>query len=198
MPDEKFPPALETERLRLRPMELSDAADIFEYASDEENVRDMLFDAHANIYDTINFLSGERIKYDNKACYDYAIILKDTGKLIGTGGVFEADKLPHSANIGYILNKKYWGKGYATEAMTAVVNFCFNVLRVRRVEAWHIAENEKSGIVMKKLGMVYEGTKVDGLYLKGAYRTMVMYGLIRDAWAESICPDQEGRERNGI
>jgi ribosomal-protein-alanine N-acetyltransferase len=159
---------------------MEDAADVFEYAGDAETVEYMLFDRHTSIYDTVNFLSGRLAAYENGTSYDYAFVLKETGKMIGTGGVFNAKNLPHSAEIGYILNKKYWGKGYAAEGMRAVIDFLFDTLRVHRVEAYHRKENPRSGRVMQKLGMTYEGTSVDAMFIKGEYRTIVRYAVIND------------------
>ncbi|MDR2046951.1 MAG: GNAT family N-acetyltransferase [Clostridiales bacterium] len=204
--DGKFPPVLETERLILRPMELADAADIFKHAGDEETVRYMLWNRHTSIYDTIDFVNMELARYENKKSFDYAIVLKENvesdengkndknrknaensvnvkngqngGRLIGTGGVFDASDLPHKAAIGYILNKDYWGRGFATEAMRAVVGFLTAELRVHRIEAYHTSENAASGRVMQKLGMKYEGMHIDSLYLRGRYFTTVHYALI--------------------
>jgi ribosomal-protein-alanine N-acetyltransferase len=136
------------------------------------------FDSHTSIYDAINFIGGEQAKYENKKCLDYAFVLKGTGKVIGSGGVFDFKDFPHNAEIGYILNKEYWGKGYAVEGMKAIFDYLFNVLHIHRIEAYHFAENTMSGRVMQKLGMTYEGTQIDALFLKGRYWTIKLYVII--------------------
>jgi ribosomal-protein-alanine N-acetyltransferase len=173
-----FMPILETERLILRPYEASDASDVFEYASDPETTKYVKFETHTSVYDAINFIGGLRTKYENKKCLDYAFIFKETGKQIGGGGVSDFKDFPRKAEIGYILNKKYWGNGYAAEGMKAIVDHLFNVLRVHRIEAYHNIENPKSGRVMQKLGMTYEGTQIDARFIKGAYWTIKLYGII--------------------
>ncbi|MDR3294001.1 MAG: GNAT family N-acetyltransferase [Clostridiales bacterium] len=173
-----YPPTLETKRLLLRPYDLKDAADIFEYAGDVETTRYMSWDTHKNIYETLDFLNGMRIRYENNTTLDYAFVLKSSGKVIGGGGCFDTGEFPHTAKIGYILNKAYWGQGLAVEAMSAVFDYLFNTLKVHRIEAYHYAENEKSGKVMVKLGMSYEGTKPDGAFVRGAYKTLKFYGIL--------------------
>jgi ribosomal-protein-alanine N-acetyltransferase len=174
-----FMPILETERLILRPFKVEDAGDVFEYASDSETAKYMNFDAYTSIYDAINFIGGLQTKYENKKCLDYAFVLKETGKVIGGGrGVFDSEDSPHKVGIGYIINKKYWGNGYTVEGMKAIFDRLFNVLHIHRIEAYHFAENTTSGRVMQKLGMTYEGTQVDAVFLKGRYWTIKLYGII--------------------
>ena len=173
-----FPPVLVTRRLILRPLELGDAKDMFEYAGDPENTKYVLFDTHKTIYDSINFLSGAEAGYAKKASYDYAVVLKESLKMIGSGGCMDVGKFPHSAGIGYIINKRYWGAGYAPEAMSAIVKYFFEVLRIHRVEAFHLIDNPASGRVMQKIGMTLEGTHPDALFLRGEYRTIKRYGMI--------------------
>ncbi|MDR1939664.1 MAG: GNAT family N-acetyltransferase [Clostridiales bacterium] len=174
----EFPPTLTTDRLILRPYELSDAADVFEYASDAETVRYMSFDRHTSIYDAINFLSMMRARYAGRLSYDYAIALKEQNKMIGGGGVFDASKLPHLCDIGYIINKKYHGMGYAAEAMGAVISLMFEGLGVHKIQGRHFAENLRSGRVMQKLGMQYEGELKGAEFVRGEYRDVRYYGLI--------------------
>ncbi|MDR3262732.1 MAG: GNAT family N-acetyltransferase [Clostridiales bacterium] len=178
MPDDVFPPILKTDRLILRAYAFQDAVDIFEYAGDPETTLYTTFDTHKCIYDTVDFLSNMRIRYENKTAYDYAIVSKENGKVIGGGGVMNTSKFPHTAEIGYILNKKYWGNGYAVEAMSAVIDYLFETLHIHRIEARHFAENERSGRVMQKLGMTYEGMQVDAAYERERYHSVKYYALI--------------------
>lgn len=169
---------IETQRLILRRIGSQDAQDIFEYASDEQTTQFMLFNKHTTIDDTISFIKFMLNKYELNECLDFAFVLKETGKVIGTGGAANLKDIPHSVEIGYILNKKYWGQGLVVEAMQAVMKYLFGVLNVHRIYANHFINNTNSGKVMTKLGMSYEGTSIDSLFVRGKYITTNNYAVI--------------------
>ena len=174
-------PVIDTGRLILRPFEISDAPAIFEHSSDPENTKYMIFEPNKTLEDVESFIRAELEKYKTGRDYDYAFILKETGTLIGTGGAAIGEgAYAYSAEIGYILNKKYWGNGYAPEAMRALCDYLFTEKNIRRIQAKHFIGNPASGRVMEKLGMKYEGTLTDFLYARGAFQTVKMYGMTND------------------
>ena len=69
-----------------------------------------------------------------------------------------------------MLNPEYWGKGIATEALTRVLRFGFEELKLHRIEARFIQENERSLHVMEKVGMRFEGIAREGMRIKERYR----------------------------
>ena len=172
------PPTFETKRLILRPFKIEDAKDVFAYASDVENTHYMIWERHKSIDDTLKFLEWELGNYQKGGCYDYAFILKETGALIGSGGCM-AVNAPHSAEIGYIIDKKYWGRGLVPEAMSALIDYFTKKLKIKRIEAKHFCENENSGRVMEKLGMQYEGTMRQKVFAQGKYWDVKQYALIK-------------------
>lgn len=169
---------LETDRLILRKVRHSDASDIFEYASDIENTKFMLWNTHTSIKDTYDFIDFILSKYEDMTTLDYVFELKETGKVIGTGGLFDLYEMPHNAEIGYIINKKYWGQGLVAEAMQAIIDHLFKSFNVHRIQAKHFEENPNSGKVMQKLGMIYEGKCVEKLFCRGKYWTTKNYYLL--------------------
>ena len=72
--------------------------------------------------------------------------------------VVDMNESADSVHIGYCLGKRWWGRGIMTEALGAVIDFAFNTLGAQRVDARHDPRNPASGAVMRKCGMVYEGT----------------------------------------
>lgn len=178
MTKEIFPPIIETERLILRPRVITDAADIFEFASDPEVTKYVNFDTNTSIEETVQFLETCIKRYEAKELYDYAFVLKETGKVIGGGGAFNIDRFPHRCEIGYVLNRKYWGQGFVPEAMKAVIDYLFRNRLVHRIESYHYIGNEKSGRVMQKIGMTYEGTQIDRFFVKGKYVSAKCYAII--------------------
>ena len=172
---------IETERLFLRPMQLSDAEDMFEYASDEETLSTLMWEgvktldeAKAAIYDW--HLASPHGKW--------AITLKDGGKLIG--GVDVGLNHAHDkGSFGYVINRQFWGKGYMTEAFAAIVDLCFMRLELNRVEARFYVGNEGSGRVMEKVGMKHEGVLIASEKIKGKFKDVVYYGLTREQYLQS-------------
>ena len=84
-----------------------------------------------------------------------------------------------AAEVGYSLARNCWGQGIMTEALGAVLDYAFDVLRLNRVEAIHETDNPASGAVMRKCGMKYEGQMRQKLYNKGRYVDVEMYAILR-------------------
>jgi ribosomal-protein-alanine N-acetyltransferase len=83
------------------------------------------------------------------------------------------------AELGYVLSREHWGRGLMPEAVRAVIRFGFGRMGLNRVQARCIAENVASARVMEKAGMAYEGTLRESEFIKGAYRDMKLYSILR-------------------
>lgn len=140
---------IETLRLLLRPVKLEDANDMFEYASDEKTTR-FVFDTHKSIAETRELIAQIFLA---KPLGNYAIVLKESGKMIGTIDFHHLDEQTGSAEIGYVLNKAYWNCGYMTEACRALIEVGFEKIEFNRLVALHDYENPASGGVMEKSGL---------------------------------------------
>jgi ribosomal-protein-alanine N-acetyltransferase len=114
--------------------------------------------------------------------FQLAIILKDSGHLIGNCGIRQAAITSHEADIGYELSPDHWGHGYATEAARAIVRFGFTELKVHRIWSWCIADNVASAHVLEKLGLKLEGRLRDKEHFKGRWWDTLMYGLLENEW----------------
>jgi [ribosomal protein S5]-alanine N-acetyltransferase len=173
-------PELETERLVLRKMRLDDAEAMFAYASDPEVTRYVLWDTHRSIEDSESFLRSATEGYERGDFGGWGIVLKDDGAFVGTCGVDAGYAPEHArAELGYVLSREHWGKGLMPEAVRAVIAFGFEKLSLNRVEARCIAENTASARVMEKAGMTYEGTLREREFIKGAYRDIKLYSILR-------------------
>lgn len=142
---------IETERLLLRPVTLTDAEEMFVYASDIENLR-FTFPVNETIEVTKKNIAEI---YLNSPLGRYGIVLKDESRLIGTIDFHHWNISVKRAEIGYCLNKSYWNNGYATEALKALVDLAFNQLGLNCLVAKHDKENIASGSVMKKSGFAF-------------------------------------------
>lgn len=146
-----------TDRLILRKFKISDANNMFHnWASLEENVK-FLWPTHKNIEETKKILEIWVNEYE-KNSFKWAITLKEKPDVvIGDISVVEIKERISCADIGYILSKKHWNKGYMSEALNAVIDFLFNKANFNRIEAKYDTRNIASGKVMKKCNMKFEG-----------------------------------------
>jgi len=114
--------------------------------------------------------------------FQCAVILKSTGQLIGNCGVRRDSPEAREGDMGYELDSKHWGNGYATEAGRAVLDFGFSHMNLQRVSAWCIADNTSSRRVLEKLGMQLERRMRDHQYLKGRWWDTLSYAISYEEW----------------
>ncbi len=175
-------PTLETERLILRRMRRTDADDMYAYAHREDVTTYLLWSPHPSKAYTSDYLRYIDQRYRIGEFYDWAVVEKESGRMIGTCG-FTRFELPHRmGEIGYVLNPMYHQKGYATEAAKRVVEFGFTTLGLHRIEAKFMQGNEASLRVMERMGMTFEGYRRDGMLVKNKYRTIGICAILEDEW----------------
>lgn len=172
-------PTLETERLILRKMVLNDAEAVFAYASNSEVSRYTLWETHRSIEDSRAFLEFATQKYENGGEPDWGIVYRGNGCLVGACGLVNWEAEHARAEVGFVLSREYWGRGLISEAVRAILRFGFERMNLNRIEARCIAENAASARVMEKAGMVYEGTLRQREYIKGTYRDIKLYAILK-------------------
>lgn len=173
---------LVSNRLVLRRITLDDAKDIFEYAADGEVSRFVTWEQHRSIEDTLAFLNIVIQKYNNKQPSEWAIVEKQSNKLIGMCGWVYVNENHRRAEIGYVLSRKYWNQGYMSEVVSQILEFGFNTLNLNRIEARCYAENTASERVMQKAGLRYEGLLREQMIIKGSNVDIKMYALLKKEW----------------
>lgn len=148
-------PILETDRLLLRPFYREDAEAVFTcWESDPDVAKYMFWTSHNDIQKTKEWISFELEQITSDNWFRWAVILKDTNELMGTGLIYFEEEY-NLFEIGYNFGKQYWGKGYATETMQAIISFAKDTLGVKEFVGRYAKGNSASGNVMKKLGFVY-------------------------------------------
>lgn len=173
-------PTLKTERISLRAMHPIDAEDMFDYARREDVTKYLLWSPHLSIGYTKDYLRYIQNRYTLGDFFDWAIIERDSRRMIGTCGFTKIDTENNTAEIGYVLNPSFWDKGYATEAVKRILEFGFDELSLHRIEARFMQGNEASLRVMQKVGMTFEGYHKDLMYVKGSYRTVGVCAITED------------------
>ncbi|MDY3026340.1 MAG: GNAT family N-acetyltransferase [Candidatus Faecivicinus sp.] len=174
-----YMPELETGRLILRKLTMHDAEDIYAYSRDPEVARHVLWDAHRSIGESRTYLRFMLRKYRMNEAASWGIELKETGRIIGTIGFMWVQDDNRAAEVGYSLARAQWGKGIMTEALAAVIEYGFLTLRLNRIEAIHELSNPASGAVMRRCGMIREGTMREKLFNKGKYVDVDLYAILR-------------------
>ena len=176
-------PTLFTERLMLRKLFPSDYKDMYEYASQPQVTEYLLWNPHINADQTYRYLEALQTSYKRGEFYDWAVVLRESDKMIGTCGFTSFELSNKRAEVGYVLNPAYWGNGYASEAVMAAEEFAFYELGMNRVEAHFIEGNDRSLHVMQKCGMFYEGTLKQYMLIKGEYRNIGICSITKDRFS---------------
>ncbi len=168
---------LETERLYLREISFEDIDDMYEYAC-TSNVGPVAgWEPHRSKNDTKMVIQMFRDKKKYGQLGVYAIIIKESNKMIGTVELHTYIR-GFKAELGYTINPRYWGKGYAVEASRAIIEYGFETLNLKRIEATTFVDNYQSKRVCEKLGLVYEGIRKNGYLLyDGTIHDIFCYGI---------------------
>jgi ribosomal-protein-alanine N-acetyltransferase len=188
-------PTLYTERLSLRAMHPIDAEDMFDYAKRPEVTKYLLWREHESISFTRDYLIYVGRRYALGDFYDWAIIDRESRKMIGTCGFTKIDTANNSAEIGYVLNPDFHRRGFGSEAVKRILKFGFEELKLNRIEARFMQGNEASLALMRSVGMTFEGYMRDLVLAKGSYRTVGVSSILRSEY-EKIYGVKESCEDN--
>jgi RimJ/RimL family protein N-acetyltransferase len=183
MPD-NLPAVLTTARLKLRPFMEGDAAPLFRIFSDGEVVRFWSVGAWTEVAQAEAMIEEAMAAYREGGLCRYAIVLADTGELIGIcnlRGFFEQNR---RCELGYALGSAFWGRGYALEALEALLGHAFARLDMNRIEADIDPRNEASKRLLERLGFRQEGYMPERWIVHGEKADTAFYGLLRRYWDE--------------
>jgi ribosomal-protein-alanine N-acetyltransferase len=172
-------PKLETSRLILRAIKRSDLEDIFEYSSNAQTSKYLMWTPHKSKEYTKDLIELILSKYKEGEYNDWAIVYKPTGKMIGTCGFTRIDEQNSLVEVGYVINPSFWGMGFATEAVEKVIDFAFSEMDVNRIECKFMFGNDASLAVMKKVGMKLEGYQRDAIFIKGKFHTIGVASILK-------------------
>jgi len=177
-------PELTTRRLTLRRMMVADASDMYEYACRSDVTKYLTWNPHPDRDYTREYLQYLGGRYAAGMFYDWAIIYEPDGKMVGTCGFTSFNCTSDSAEVGYVLNPEYWGKGIAPEALNRVLQFGFEELKLHRIEAKFMKGNQRSRRVMEKVGMRFEGIHRQSMLVKGSFVDVGVCAILDFEWRE--------------
>ncbi|WP_106768791.1 GNAT family N-acetyltransferase [Paenibacillus faecalis] len=170
---------LYTERLHLRKMKVSDSSSLFKIWSDPDVTRFMdveCFTDEDQAIEMIQLLDG--LAQDNKAIR-FSIIEIESNEIIGSCGYNSLDFENAKAEIGYDIAKASWGRGYASEAISSLLDYAFSSLNLNRIEAKVEPENINSIKVLQKLNFTFEGTLRQYERINGKFTDFNMYSKLK-------------------
>lgn len=178
---------LETERLVLRRFTREDLVPFYQSClSDREVWRWTSYPQMENLEDVQEkgglFTPKWLAAYSQPNRYSWAIAEKPEGPAIGRMFGMHPDDRAEDIELAYELGRAYWGRGYMTEAVRAVLDFFFREAGFFRVHCYHADKNPASGRVMEKCGMRYEGTMSKACLCNGGRFDQVNYALLREEY----------------
>ncbi len=175
-------PEIETDRLILRRLELSEAQAMFDHWLSDARIADNRINPpHKSVSQTIERLEKIVNQYSSlEFCY-WGIELKDSGELIGEIDLYDFDHSTGNCEVSYSIGYKWWNHGYGTEALRAAVEFGFKYMNVHKISAAHNTDNPASGRIMRKAGMEQEGVIRHMIRnYKDQYKDCAVYGILRE------------------
>jgi len=177
---------LETSRLLLRPLSVEDAPAMARLAGRREIADTTLAIPHPYSEDQAREWLKAQVMAStpNQSEIIFASTLKEDGRLIGTIGLREIDRVHSLAEMGFWVSVDSWGQGYATEAATALLHFAFEELALNRVFACHMVRNPASGRVLEKIGMRREGLLRQRVRKWGAFEDIAILAILRQDWSK--------------
>ena len=114
-----------------------------------------------------------------------AVVLKESGRLIGTAVLKWLSADHQQGEVGYILHPDHHGHGYATEAARALVDLGFRDLKLHRIVGNLDARNTASARVLEKAGMRREAHLVENEFVKGEWTDELIYAVLRTEWEQA-------------
>lgn len=172
-----------TERLIIQLAKPEDAYAIYCYRSDAvENQYQGWFPESEE--EVRNYITNMPVTLDiADVCFQFAILTKKENRLIGDMGIIFTGHEKMQAEVGCTLNKDFHGKGYATEALTAMVNYLFGALKKHRVIASIDPRNMPSIRLIERLGFRKEAHFKESYFLRGEWVDDVIYAMLDKDWS---------------
>lgn len=186
-------PTLESDRLILRWIEESDAPDLLRIFGDAETMRYWTIQAFTDLAMAVGLVHEIHQLFRDRILYQWGVVRREDGALIGTCTLHKTIWRHRRAEVGFILGRAFWGKGYMTETLGVLLSFAFDTLELHRLEADVDPRNARSLRVLERLGFRREGLLRQRYQVNGEIQDAVFLGLLADEWRRR----SEGTQRAG-
>lgn len=175
-------PTLETPNLILRPLRETDLDDLYEYAIDPEVYPHGMWRPYQSREEAQEHLADLLKGYGQGTVWWWALQNKADNKMIGRCELVNVVRSVARAEIGYALNRQYWGKGYASEAVQRVLHYGFEDMGLNRIAAEVLTDNATSIHLLEKMSMKREGTLRQETKVRGFLEDIHVYAILRAEW----------------
>ncbi|MEY2922367.1 MAG: putative ribosomal N-acetyltransferase YdaF [Bacteroidota bacterium] len=172
-------PNLETQRLKLRRLKITDADEILALRSNPEIMKFIPRPLIKTKEEALEFIETMDTNIDNNILINWAITTQENEQLIGMIGYYRMKPEDFRAEVGYILSGEYHGRGIITEALQRVIQFGFEEMRFNSIEAVIDPENFGSEKVLLKNNFVKEGHFKEHTFFNGDFLDSVFYSLLK-------------------
>ena len=165
---------------------MEDAEQFFRFAGSETVTKYMFWKPHKDVSESVASIAKTVSRYETENCWRWGIALGETDELIGIIDLLDIREETRSCTFAYMIAEEFWGRGYATEALSAVLGFAFHNLGMETVWAEHFDPNGASGAVMRKAGMEHIGTEKGKYEKNGEVFDVPQYRITRKDWENNI------------
>ena len=174
---------LETQRVKLRKLKISDADFLLRQAKDKEITKySYVIPPPFRLEKAKEFIKKTHREIRKKTSYEFGIEFKKSKELIGTIVLSDINYRNKNADVGFWLSKKYWGKGLAKESLDLILNFGFKKLKLERIQARILDKNTRSQELLKNFGFTYEGRLRKKTFFKNRWYDDLIYGLLEEEY----------------
>jgi RimJ/RimL family protein N-acetyltransferase len=187
---------LETDRLLMRPFEESDGDRMVEFMGVKGVTDFLLFFTYPIDENQVRQWLKNVLAAKAEYCAYWALIDKKTNVLMGVLSL-TMDNYHHKTEMGYWSDREFWGHGYVTEAAWRAIQYCFDELKLHRVELTHMVANKRSQRVAEKLGFQLEGCWREGHLKEGIYRDVKIYGMLHVDYERARRRFESDKKNNG-
>jgi ribosomal-protein-alanine N-acetyltransferase len=170
-------PQLSTPRLVLRALRLTDLDDLYAYGSDPEIDRFTPWIHYTSREEARENLGEFLAEYEQHGMGAWGIEHRADQRLIGITNLSRPHPMNRRVELGYTISRAYWGQGYATEAVQALIRFGLDQMHLVRIEAVCLPEHQASARVMQKAGMQFEGVLHSYQIWRGQPCDLLMYAI---------------------
>jgi RimJ/RimL family protein N-acetyltransferase len=184
----KIPERLESKRLLLRKLNHTDAPGLYANIRDKEISRWLSGVPYPYPKDlALKFVLTAIAKFENKKRFTFGITIKGIKKeAVGVISLEKVDYKNKNAMLGYWIGKKYWGKGYMTEAVKELLSFGFETIGLHRIYANVYSENPASERILRKFGFIFEGVEREKFFKEGEWQDYLTYGLLKKEYSKAM------------
>jgi len=171
-------PTIAAQRVSLRPLIPNDANNLLRIFGDAEVMRYWSSPPWQNVADADALIENVTRGAAENQFYQWGVAVKKDDTIIGTCTLFQLDRRNRRAELGFILRRDCWGRGFMTETLGALLQFSFQTMKLHRLEADVDPRNETCIRLLERVGFQREGLLRERWLVNGEVNDSLMFGLL--------------------